>query len=128
MVTWLEADVSGSPRGSVARTLEGVDLRVGPSQLLMPALGQHLSVTNQNAPHHGVRMNPPPTIAADLDGPLEVLPVGGRKGVFHLVRLARSEGQAKRQGPEFGAGRRIESGIKGCWEVRSEALRPPDFR
>ena len=108
MVARFKANVSGSPFCSIPRSAERVCFRVGATQLLMPTLGDYLSLPNQNAPDHGVWMHPSPSIAANLNRPLKESPVTRRKVAFHMVLPARSEGQAKCQGPEFGAGRGVE--------------------
>ena len=93
MVARFQADVGRGPLGSVSGLGKAVHFCVRPAELLVPPLPHHLTIPDQDTPHHGVGVNCAPPPSTQFDGLSQMLTIFGGKVRIHgnqnVTRKAR---------------------------------------
>ncbi len=86
----LEAEVGGGARSGAPRLVQGVHLGVRPPGTLVPALAHDPVAGHQHTAHHRVWRRGARTAAGQLQGVLEIQPVGWCQTAAHSGASASS--------------------------------------
>lgn len=89
VVARLQRHVGGPSLGSNPCRLQGSGFGMGPVEVLVVALPDHIAVSYDHTPDHGVGMNPTPSLSGQRLRPLQPLHFPGRKGCGRGQRSRR---------------------------------------
>jgi len=105
VVAGFERDVGRGPLHVIPDRVERGDLCVRAPEPGVPALGQHLTVTDQNAPDHGIGVDRSPTAPSQVYRPLQPVEVVrgglGHQKVRRTARVPKRVAEAGSKSPRY---------------------------